>query len=178
MAGKREKYTLRDIYLRYKADGGKLKKSLYKNICQDFNIHIMEDIIYNAETFDMGYNLSTLQVLRIKRNYKNPQIDWGATNKYKKELLSGEADEAPEEGYDLEDLCSKDNPDGVKYFIYHDSEWYCRFYWKKKYARIKNKTAYSFKATRGKKGNKTKLKEHLKEDDINYIKYKNGSQNN
>ncbi len=157
-------YTLSDIFRYYRTMEGDLPKSLYKNICQDFNIAIMDHIIYDAGTFDMGYNLSTISILRIKRNFKNPQVDWAASNEYKEELLK--------QG---KELYSKDNPDGIKWFIYHDEDWYCRFYWKKSFCKVKNKSAYKFIATRGKKGNKRKLKDHLKHNDINYLKYKNGS---
>ena len=156
----RERYTLRDIYYRYKADGGKLKKPLYKNICQDFNIWIMNHIIYDAGKFDMGNYLSTISILRIKRNYRNPQVDWKASNKRKQELLDQD-----------KKLYDDETGEGHKWLIFHDSKWYCRFYWNKLYAKVKNKSAYFFRATRGKKGNKTKLKEHLRNDDINYIKY-------
>lgn len=157
-------YTLKDIYRHYIADGGTLEKSLYKNICQDFNIHIMEYIIYQAGTFDMGHYLSTINILRLKRNYSNPQVDWKASNEYREELL--------EKG---EKLYDPDTGEGTKWLIYHTDTWYCRFYWKKLFAKVKNKSAYSFIATRGKKGNKTKLKKHLNENEINYIKYEDGS---
>jgi hypothetical protein len=157
-------YTLRNIYKQYILDGGDLHKSLYKNICQDFNIGMMDHIIYDAGTFDMGYNLSTLSILRLKRNFKNPTVDWAESNEYKKQLL--------EEG---KELYSKDNPDGVKWFVYHDEEWYCRFYWKKSFCKVPNKSGYKFVATRGRVGNKRKLKDHLAENDINHLKYKNGS---
>lgn len=154
------RYTLANIYREYVAEGGTLEKSLYKNICQDFNIHIMNHIIYDAGIYDMGHNLSTISILRIKRNFNHPRVDWKASNKYKQEL--------EEKG---EKLFDNDTGEGTKWLIYHDTEWYCRFYWKKAYARVKNKTAYSFVATRGVRGNKTKLIDHLNESDINYIKY-------
>ena len=154
--------TLVDVYRDYKANGGTLHKSVFKNICQDFNIRIMNHIIFDAGTFDMGNYLSTLCVARIKRDYSNPQVDWKASNEYKEELL-----EKGEKLYDSE------TGEGVKWLIYHDEDWYCRFYWKKKYAKFKNKSVYKFIATRGKRGNKTKLKDHLRENDINYVKYQN-----
>ena len=160
---KRNKYTLKDIYRQYKADGGELSKSLFKNICQDFNIHIMEAIIYDAYIFDMGFELSSISILRIKRNYSNPQVDWKASNERKQELL--------DQGKKLYD---KETGEGHKWLVFHTSKEYCRFYWKKLYARVKNKSAYRFRATRGKKGNKTKLKEHLRADDLNIIKYEKG----
>ena len=152
--------TLSDIYPHYVANGGTLEKSLYKNICQDFNIQIMNHIIYEAGVFDMGNNLSTISIKRIKRNYKNPQVDWNASNQYKQELL--------DQG---EKLYDHETGEGTKWLIYHDEDWYCRFYWKKQYAKFKNKTVYRFVATRGEVGNKKKLKDHLAENNLNIIKY-------
>lgn len=157
-------YTLVDAYRFYKANGGTLSKSEYKNICQDFNIGIMNFIIYEAGVFNMGSHLSTIHIMRHRRNYSNPQIDWKASNEYKEELLA--------KG---EKLYDKETGEGTKWLIYHDEEWYFRFHWKKKYAKFKNKSAYRFIATRGVKGNKTKLKEHLAEDELNYLKYEDAT---
>jgi len=165
--------TLKTMYEDYqeKTDDP-LTYSEYRDACELFNIYAMDKIINEGKTLNMGAYLSTLSVVKIKRNYANPQVNWGATNKYKKELLSGEAEEAPDDGYDEEDLYSKDNPDGVKYFIYHTDDWYCRFYWNKKYCKVRNKTAYRFRATRGDKGNKTKLKEKLNNNSLHHRKFK------
>lgn len=157
-----DRYTLNDIYRFYKAEGGTLHKSVFKNLCQDFNIRVMNQIIYDAKEFDMGNNLSTLSILRIKRNpLAKPAIDWKASNDYREELeLKGEKLYDPKTG------------EGTKWLIYfHDQEWYCRFYWRVNYAKVKNKRTYKFIATRGDKGNKTKLIKHLRENDINYVKY-------
>lgn len=157
-------YTLIDMYRFYVADGGVLPKTLYKNICQDFNIQIMDHIIKEAGRFDMGSYLSTLSIRRIKRNFKNPHVDWKASNEYRQELL--------DKG---EKLYDHKTGEGTKWLIYHDEEWYCRFYWKKQHAKFKNKSVYKFVATRGKVGNKTKLINHLNENSLNYIKYENAS---
>ena len=153
------------MYDFYKKEGGTLHPSLYKNICQDFNIRIMDHIIYEAGTFDMGNHLSTLSIRRLKRNYNNPHINWNESNKLKEELLN--------EGKQLYDAKTGE---GEKWLVFHDEKWYCRFYWKKHFAKFRNKSAYRFVATRGKLGNKTKLKEHLMENTLNYIKYENPHQ--
>jgi len=158
-------YSLTDSYRHYVANGGELHKSMYKNICQDFNIRIMEHIIYEAGTFNMGSNLSTLSIMRLRRNYDKPVVDWHESNKNREELLKkGET------------LYSFKTGKGVKWLIYHTGEWYCRFYWKRKSAKFKNKTVYMFIPTRGEKGNKTKLINHLRKNDINYVKYYIGGQ--
>lgn len=156
-----KRYTLKDIYRHYVADGGTLAKSVYKNICSDFNIHAMNHIIYEAGVIDMGNYMSTISVMKLKRDFRNPSIDWKASNEYRKEL-----EEKGEKLYDAE------TGEGTKWLIYHDEEWYCRFYWQRRSARFKNKKVYKFVATRGKRGNKTKLKKHLNESPLNIRKYR------
>jgi len=165
-------HTLKTMYEDYQEEvDNPLSYSEYRDCCELFNMWSM-DKVTDGYKLNMGSYLSTISVIRIPRNFDNPQVNWGATNKYKKELLSGEAEDAPEGGYDESDLYSKDNPDGIKYFIYHTDKWYCRFYWAKKYCKVRNKSAYRFKPTRGDKGNKTKLKDKLKNNDLHYKNFK------
>lgn len=153
-------HTLSDSYRHYVADGGELHKTMYKNICQDFNMRIMDHIIYDAGSFNMGSNLSTLSVLRIKRKFSNPSVNWKESMLYRKEL-----EESGEKIYDSK------TGEGTKWLIFHTEDWYCRFYWRRKNAKFKNKNVYMFIATKGEKGNKGKLKRHLGENEINYVKY-------
>lgn len=154
-------HTLRDIYKYYVADGGTLSKADYKNICCDFNIHIMNKLIYDAAYMDMGNNLSYLRIGRIDRPVSNRRIDWASSNQFKEELLS--------QG---KKLYNGETGEGHKWLVYQTNDYFCRFYWQRKNAKVKNKTLYRFVATRGSAGNKDKLKNHLKEDDSNYLKYK------
>ena len=39
------------------------------------------DYILDGKEFNMGYNLSTLSVIRMDRDPRNPGIDWGESNK-------------------------------------------------------------------------------------------------
>ena len=64
----------------------------------------------------MGNNLSTLSIRRTERDPRSPRIDWGESNKYKKELL--------ENG---ETLYSKHTEKGVKWYIYYTDKFYCRY---------------------------------------------------
>lgn len=154
-------HNLTDIYKDYKEKGGELDKQLFKNICCDFNIHIMNAIIYEGEVFDLGFNMSTISIKRIKRNFNKPAINWQESLKYKQELL-----EKGEKLYDPE------TGEGKKWFIYFTDPWYVRFFWNKKYVRVKNKSAYRFEPTKGRQGNLTKLKKALKDDELQYLKYK------
>jgi len=165
-------HTLKTMYEDYKEKtDDPLPYSQYRECCELFNMWSMEKIT-DGYKLNLGSYLSSIEVIRVKRNHSNPRVNWGETNKYKQELLSGEAEEAPDEGYDEEDLYSEDNPDGIKYFIYHTDDWYCKFYWNINACKVRNKSAYKFKATRGDKGNKRKLKDKLRNNKFHYKNFK------
>lgn len=154
-------YNKKDIYEFYSGTlEGTIDRKTFHNLCKDFNSAVMDEIIKEGKEFNQGHKLSTVSVLRLERNWSNKQVDWNASNAYKQELL-----DAGEKLYDAE------TGEGVKWLIYHTEKWYCRFYWKKKFCNVPNKSVYRLKFTGGKSGNKTKLKNHLKEDDLAYTKY-------
>ena len=154
-------YNLKDIYIDYQNEyDDNIDKTTYTNIVQEFNIMIM-DYILEGKEFNMGNNLSTLSIVRRDRDPRSPRLDWGESNKYKKELL--------EEG---QDLYNSETAKLVKWNIYHTYEFYCRYYWRKGKCKIPNKSVYRFDATRGVKGNKEKLIHLLKKDDLAYLKFK------
>jgi|TARA_R110000851_G_scaffold79130_4_gene174358 hypothetical protein len=153
-------YTLTNIYDSYIVDKVPVDRSLFKNICSEFNMMIM-DYILEGKEFNMGYNLSTVSIVRKDRDPRSPRVDWGESNKYKKELLSeGETIYDP-----ITDL-------GVKWHIYHTDSFYCKYYWRKGKCSVPNKSVYRFDATRGIKGNKEKLINLLRTDDLAYLKFK------
>ena len=81
------------------------------------------------------------------------RVNIGVTNK--KELLDNN-----EKLYDhVSEL-------GKKWYIYYTDPFYCRYYWRKGKCSVPNKSVYRFDATRGIKGNKEKLINILKEDDL------------
>jgi len=153
-------HTLRDIYKSYTKEYGDIDKLLFRGICSDFNIMIM-DYILEGKEFNLGQNLSTLSIIRRDRDPRSPRIDWGESNKYKQELL-----DSGEKLYDPE------SETGTKWHIYHTDSFYCKFYWKKGRCKVKNKSVYKFEASRGLKGNKEKLISLLKEDELAYLKFK------
>lgn len=150
-----------DIYKHYKKTGGDLSYQQWSSICQEYNQRAMEEIILQGGVLNLGNNLSTISIGRVRTNPNNPRIDWKASYEYKEELLA--------EGKDLYD---KETGEGHKWFIYYDVEWFCRFYWHKAGCTIPNKTVYQFNATRGKMGNKTKLAQLLQENDLAYLRFK------
>tara|TARA_R110002012_G_scaffold23069_4_gene78795 strand:- start:3767 stop:4237 length:471 start_codon:yes stop_codon:yes gene_type:complete len=154
-------YNINNIYNNYiKEYNDTVDKNTFKKICDEFNIEIIESIL-EGSTFDMGNNLSTLSVRRVDRDPRTPRVDWGESIKYRKELES--------EGAELYNVSTGK---GQKWYIYYTDKFYCKYYWKKGKCRIPNKSVYRFTPTRGLKGNKEKLINLLKTDDLAYLKFK------
>ena len=154
-------YTLSHIYEQYKNGvEDPVDSAIFKNICGDFNILIV-DYILEGKEFNMGYNLSTLSIVRMERDPRSPRVDWAESNKYKQELKdSGEK------------LYDKETGEGTKWQIYFTDEYYYKYYWRKGKCKVPNKSVYRFDATRGLKGNKERLTRTLKEDELSYLKFK------
>lgn len=153
--------TIKDIHKHYvKHVEDPIETRLFKQICEEFNMHIVDYILEGGE-FNMGSNLSTLSIRRIERNPSKPTIDWWESNKYKQELLA-----------DGKELFDASTGKGEKWFIYYTDPWYCKYHWQKSRCKISNKSAYRFTPTRGLKGNKEKLTKLLKDDDLAYLRFK------
>lgn len=145
-----KKLTLTHIYEFYKDQGGKLDLKTYRNICNLFNERVMDRMIYHGELFKLGYGLSRVGVIAVKRNFKKLTIDWIKSNKRKAKLIA--------EG---KTPYSKENPDGVEWFVYDNSDFFYSFWWDKQHCKVKNQIFYIFSATRGLKGNTQKLKRFI-----------------
>jgi len=156
----RRNRSQKDIFQFYVSRGGNLDWKVWADVVARFNNSVMDEIIMEGREFDMGAGLSRICVLRIDRNHATPRVDWVSTRKLKEELLV--------EG---KNLMSEDTPDGEPYLVYYTDDWYCRFFWEKRSCMVRNKSAYRFDASRGLKGNKTKLVQHLLSDDLAYLKY-------
>ena len=154
-------FTLKDIYKVYSKEvDSSIDNLTFRDICSEFNIGVM-DYILEGKKVNMGFNLSTISITRHDRDPRNPRIDWGESNKYRKELLK--------EG---KEIFNPDTEKGEQWFIYHTDPFYCKFYWNKGKCKIKNKSVYRFDATRGIKGNKEKLINLLKKDELAYLRFK------
>lgn len=150
-------HTISHIYNDYVTRDDSVSKETFVDICGEFNIMII-DYILDGKEFNMGYNLSTLSIVRMERDPRSPAIDWGESNKYKAELIK--------QG---EELYSKETGQGVKWQLYYTDKEYLKYYWRKGKCKVKNKSVYRFDATRGIKGNKGKLKLI---DELDYLKFK------
>ena len=154
-------HTISWVYKDYEENvKAPIDKKIFVEICNDFNVMIF-DYLLEGKEFNMGYNLSTLSIVRIERDPNFPKIDWGESNKYKQELLD-----------ERERLYNHETGKGVKWYIYYTDGYYCKYYWRKGKCKVKNKSVYRFDATKGIKGNKNKLINLLKEDDLAYLKFK------
>ena len=133
--------TLKSAYKSYD-DFYKVGYKKYRTICEEFNKDIIEDILLKAKEFKLPYRLGSLRVKKKKMNYgrKNKlKINWLETNKHKKVI------------YHL-----NDHTNGFNY----------RWFWSKINAIIKNKSVYSFQATRT---NKRRLAALLKNNEVDYF---------
>ena len=80
-------HTISWVYKDYEENvKAPIDKKIFVEICNDFNVMIF-DYLLEGKEFNMGYNLSTLSIVRIERDPNFPKIDWGESNKYKQELL-------------------------------------------------------------------------------------------
>jgi chaperonin cofactor prefoldin len=154
-----------------------LKKQLisssdFINILSTFNLTIVDEIL-KGYVFNLGYGLS---YIRIKRKdvstRKHKKVDWGESNKKKKEILAEnklpyEVLERNEEGKILIDN------GGEHWLIYHTKQIEFLWHWAKGRFPIANKFFYKFKPTycgAGQNGCVQKLRQ-LEKENSNNLKY-------
>lgn len=151
------------LFSDYRKRGGTLSREEYSLVVREFNKEVMRQIIFEGKVFDMGSNLSTLQVVRLPMKQNRPIINWKASHERKAEIIKEGGTPYSKET----------SPEGEKYFQYfdQDQEWVFKFYWRKASCFIPNKTAYRLTVTRGKVGNKTALTRRVKSDPLAFIDY-------
>lgn len=146
------------IYHRFyvPAKKGDIPFNDFKLIINDFNKMVMDEVITKGCRFRPLNSLGPIYIERIKRadHINNSSVDWKASLAHREELIK--SGKIP---YNKETA-----PDGVKWFILFDTDHIARFRWRKSTTSVKNWSMYSFVPTRGKVGNKTKLKNFLLED--------------
>ena len=122
-------YGLKDSFKEFKKTQCKnikedINYTLYKKICAEFNKKIIEEILIHSGTFKIPYKLGELRIQKRKMSFKDKnklKIDWKSTN---------------ELGYT------------VYHMNDHSNNYRYKWLWTKRYAIVKNKSAYSFTATR------------------------------
>ena len=152
---------LHDIYEKYcKTSDEPVEFKVFKEILTKFNCGSMDHLLEGG-SLNMGSKLSTLKIVRRKRDPRSQRVDWNTSLGIKKEILR--------EGGKL---YNSETGEGEKWLAFFTSERYFKFYWHKEECLIKNKSVYSFAATRGKKGNKERLTSLIKNDDLAYLRFK------
>lgn len=141
------KFSTKDSYRWFKKENPdtQITYSLYKHIISRFNKRVSEEIL-EGQVFNMGQRLGTIRIKKIPRTFNKPTIDWGETNRLKKQ--------------------------GIKQLVYYTDDYYYRWNWDKHRCLVKNKSVYTFAPTAGQKGNRKKLVQKLKTDEFAYLNYK------
>lgn len=123
MAEKRRHFTVstNDFYKDFKLENSTISEKVYKNVCDDFFIGIMKNIIYENSILIMPYGLGHIYVKSYKANLKHAKVDFHRSKQLGKV---------------------------VRHLNTHTFGHYFGFKWDKTYARTKNKTYYSFRPTR------------------------------
>lgn len=156
--------NIRRLYSDYLNLGGDIDYQTYKEVLISFNTYIMDKIM-EGYIFNMKNLLSSVCIIRIDRNFEKPTVNWPKSNKRKKQILDGGGK-----------LYDKNTGEGEKWIVYYVDDYYLRFYWNKFKCRIKNKSIYTFKPTRGKYGNVEKLVEKMNSDDLHYTSFLHSSE--
>ena len=116
----------------------------YRAICEDFNKLVSQAIIEEGFFFKMPYRLGTIRIKKHKILFSNLKPNFGLFNESEGKYKNVHLNE-------------------------HSSGYYVRFYWNKmKETIIRNKTAYSFIATRA---NKRETARVIKSDKYQINKY-------
>ena len=133
---------------------------LYRKILREYNEMLMDSVVLGAD-MPLG-KLSSLRIVRKPTNPDAPQVDWVESKKLKAEILA--------RGGQLYDWPTDT---GEKWIVYIDAKWYVTFLWNKHDTsmKVKNKSLYEFRAARGLKSPKQKLKDALKHDDLAYLRF-------
>jgi hypothetical protein len=147
---------LQDIEYENCSDREIISYTDFKQIILIHNKFISEAIIEN-KPYLISYQVGTIEARLVERNHKNIKVNFGATNKKKRELLAS--------GVKEEDLYNKvSNPTGIKYIHYHIDDDYGRISWDK--GKLRNIRYYMFKPSVSnslKNGFKNRFSQAMKE---------------
>lgn len=142
------RFGAKDMYRAYKKahKDTDVTYAYYRAVLERFNDLLAEELL-DGKVFNMGQRLGTLRIKKIQRSPNARTIDWNETKK----MWS-------EQGY-------------KEGFVYWTDKTYYRWAWDKCKALVKNKSAYRFDPTGGKKGLKKRLVERLREDSFAALNY-------
>lgn len=155
-------------------EGLKIDPKDFTKIIGDFNSKIVDEIL-KGYSYNLGYSLSYLRIKgRDVTLRKKKKIDWGKSNKYKKEII--EAGGIPYEVLERNEKGEiiKDNG-GTYWLAYHNKTIEYLWHWAKGRTALPNKYFYKFKPTycgAANNGCVQKLRQ-LEATNSDYLKYFN-----
>lgn len=100
----------------------KLSVTLINKVIKVFNDLMLDEILINNYEYYLG-NCYKLSMERYERNFNTLAVDWGASNKLKKEIIERGEKPAKKIG-----TTPKGNPifdDGVQWMIFYTDDFYC-----------------------------------------------------
>jgi hypothetical protein len=118
---------------------------IFRYILSEYNKGILE-LLLEGGTFNIGNKLGRLCVKKFTRNFSRRTVDWGETNKLKKQ--------------------------GINQLVYYTDDYYYGYNWEKRYCTVKNKSVYKFYPAGGVKGPKKQLIRLLKSNSLNHLNFK------
>lgn len=143
-----------------------LDKDLFKEIIYRFNTKVSDEIILKGYIFRPGFGIGNTRIKKVACDTRiKKRINWGESNKNKKEiLLRGGIPFAVTKRDDFGKAIEDNN--GEKWFVYFDTPFDYLWHWGKKTANALNIPYYKFRPTKynnsskgGKLGNANKLKQ-------------------
>lgn len=130
-----------------------MSESKFKKILYAFNQKARDAMINDAKVVNMRNRIGFLYVQKIARDNKHASKslrmpNWNESKKYKQELI--------DQGIQIKD---DEHPDGRKWIVYYDDDYYLRVSWTKKKgaSRVKNHPFYNFEPSAGVNGTKKQL---------------------
>ena len=130
-----------------------MSESKFKSILYSFNQKARDAMIDDGKVLNIRNRIGFLFVQKIARDnkYASKSLrmpNWAESKKYKQELI--------DKGIQIKD---DKHPDGKKWIVYYDDDYYLRVSWTKKKgaSRVKNHPFYSFEPSRGETGMRKQL---------------------
>ena len=125
-----------------------IDKELFKDIIYSFNNKISDEIIYKAYIFRPGFGIGNTRIKKVRTDLRiKKRINWGESNKLRKEILSrGGLPYAITERDENGKAISHNG--GEAWFIYFNTDFDYLWHWGKKTATSINIPYYKFRPTR------------------------------
>lgn len=142
----KQTYGIKEMYKFFKIlyPNEDVPYALFVEVISRYNKSLVKKL-FAGERVSLGHKVGCIRVKRVERKFYTKRIDWGETNKLKKQ--------------------------GINKHVYHTEDFWLRFSWLKG-AKLKNKTVYKFTPTKGCHGITTALAKYCKENPFAYQNFK------